>query len=267
MNYDSYKSLKVTKDNGIATVTINRPETLNAISMDVHAEIERIWTDIEHDDEINVSILTGAGKCFSAGGNIKDMIDRWGTPASRTMLAALPERAKRLVAGFVNSTKPIVAAINGDAMGLGATIALLCDTSVISETARIGDTHVRVGLVAGDGGAVIWPLLIGVNRAKDFIMRGKVVRGKEATEIGITNYCAPAEQVMAEALKIAEDINSVPPLAARWTKISANLILKQQFALVMDACIAYECMSMASEDHLEACKAFVEKRKGTFKGA
>jgi enoyl-CoA hydratase/carnithine racemase len=183
------------------------------------------------------------------------------------MVAALPERAKRLVAGFVNSTKPIVAAVNGDAMGLGATLALLCDTSVIAETARIGDTHVRVGLVAGDGGAVIWPLLIGVNRAKDFIMRGKVVRGKEATELGLTNYCAPAEQVMAEAMKIAEDINSVPPLAARWTKISANLILKQQFALVMDACIAYECMSMASEDHLEACKAFVDKRKGAFKGA
>lgn len=266
MKYDGYKSLLVSKKDGIATVTINRPETLNAISMDVHSEVERIWADIEQDPEVNVSILTGAGKCFSAGGNIKDMIDRWGTTESRAMLAALPERAKRLVTGFVNTTKPIIAAVNGDAMGLGATMALLCDISVIAETARIGDTHVRVGLVAGDGGAVIWPLLIGVNRAKDFIMRGKVVRGKEATEMGITNYCAPAEEVMASAIKIAEDINAVPPLAARWTKVAANLILKQQLGLVFDASIAYECMSMSTEDHLEACKAFVEKRKPAFKG-
>jgi enoyl-CoA hydratase len=267
MNYDRYKNLLVSKSNGIATVTINRPETLNAMSMDVHGDIEHIWSDIEQDPEVNVSILTGAGKCFSAGGNIKDMIERWGTPEARTMVGALPERAKRLVAGFVNTTKPIIAAINGDAMGLGATMALLCDISVISESARIGDTHVRVGLVAGDGGAVIWPLLIGVNRAKDFIMRGKVVRGKEATEMGLTNYCASPDKVMEEALKIAEDINSVPPLAARWTKVAANLILKQQFSLVFDASIAYECMSMNTEDHLEACKAFIEKRKAAFKGA
>ena len=267
MNYDRYKNLLVSKSNGIATITINRPETMNAMSMDVHGDIEHIWTDIEKDDEVNVSILTGAGKCFSAGGNIKDMIERWGTPDARTMLAALPERAKRLVAGFVNTTKPIIAAVNGDAMGLGATMALLCDISVVSETARIGDTHVRVGLVAGDGGAVIWPLLIGVNRAKDFIMRGKVVRGKEATDMGITNYCTSPDKVMEEAIKIAEDINSVPPLAARWTKVAANLILKQQFNLVFDASISYECMSMNTEDHLEACKAFIEKRKASFKGA
>src|SRR5690242_2115259 len=119
MNYDRYKNLLVSKQNGIATVTINRPETLNAMSMDVHHDVEHIWGDIERDDEVNVSILTGSGKCFSAGGNIKDMIERWGTDAARSMQAALPERGKRLVAGFINTTKPIIAAVNGDAMGLG----------------------------------------------------------------------------------------------------------------------------------------------------
>lgn len=266
MNYDRYKALLVTKKDGIGTVTINRPDTLNAMSMDVHAEMEDVWSDVAQDDEINVAILTGAGRAFSAGGNINDMIARWGTPAARKMISDIPERAKRLVAGFVNCPKPIVAAVNGDAMGLGATMALLSDVVVISESARIGDTHVRVGLVAGDGGAVIWPLLLGVNRAKDFLMRAKVVRGHEAVGWGIANYAVPAEQVMSEALKIADELNGLPPLAVRWTKVSANLILKQQFNLAFDASISYEALSMHSADHLEACKAFVEKRKPAYRG-
>jgi enoyl-CoA hydratase/carnithine racemase len=267
MNYDRYKSLLVTKKDGIATVTINRAETLNAVSDDVHSDLEHVWFDVAEDPDINVAVFTGAGKAFSAGGNIKDMISRWGTPEAKQRAMGIAERGKRIVSGMLSCPKPMVAAVNGDAMGLGATLALMCDIVVISEAARIGDTHVRVGLVAGDGGAVIWPLIVGVNRAKDFLMRGKVVRGKEAVEWGLANYAVPPENVMEEAMKIAEELNALPPMAVRWSKVSANLILKQQFNLAADASIAYEVVSMLSQDHLEACKAFVEKRKPVYKGA
>jgi enoyl-CoA hydratase len=266
VDYSEYEFLKIEVAERIATVTLNRPEQLNAVNAALHHEFEQIWLDLAQDRDVNAILLTGAGKAFSVGGDLTSRnkpTKSKGRGGRRIVMAD----GRRVIENMLDVEQPIVAAINGDALGFAANVALLCDVTIASATAKLADTHVALGAVAGDGGAVIWPLLIGVNRAKDFIMRGKVVRGKEATEMGITNYCAPAEQVMAEALKIAEDINSVPPLAARWTKISANLILKQQFALVMDACIAYECMSMASEDHLEACKAFVEKRKGVFKGA
>jgi len=111
---------------------------------------------------------------------------------------------------------------NGDALGLGTTLALMCDISVVSETAKMGDTHVRVGLVAGDGGTAIWPLLIGVNRAKEYLMRGRVITGKQAAEAGIANHAVPADKVMEEALKIAEELNALPPLAVQWSKVSAK---------------------------------------------
>ena len=130
----------------------------------------------------------------------------------------------------------------------------------------MGDTHVRVGLVAGDGGTVIWPLLIGVNRAKEFLMRARVVTGREAAALGIANHAVPANQVMDEAMKIAREINALPPLAVQWSKVSANQILKQQFTLAFDSGIGFEALSMMTADHNEACKAFVEKRKPTYHG-
>jgi enoyl-CoA hydratase/carnithine racemase len=125
---------------------------------------------------------------------------------------------------------------------------------------------VRIGLVAGDGGTVIWPLLLGPNRAKDMLMRGKVIKGVEAQQMGLVNYVVPVEQVLAKAQEIATEINNLPPLAVRWTKVSVNKMVKQQFNLVADAAIAYEMLTMVSRDHKEAAWAFVEKRKPSFKG-
>lgn len=265
-NYDHLASLTVTKENGIGVVTMNKPEKLNAFDEEMHSNLEQVWPILADDDDINVIILTGAGRAFSAGGDIKGMVARFGTPEGRRRALGSTRHAKNLVGQILNVHKPIISAVNGDAMGLGATVALMCDISVFSETARMGDTHVRVGLVAGDGGTTIWPLLIGINRAKEFLMRGRVINGKEAAEMGIANHSAPADQVMVEAMKIAKELNSLPPLAVQWSKVSANQILKQQFNLAFDAGIAFEALSMYSADHNEACLAFVEKRQGVFKG-
>jgi enoyl-CoA hydratase len=264
--YARFESLIVANDDGVATVTMNRPEKLNAIDPVLHDDLEHVWPVLAEDDDVNVIVLTGSGRAFSAGGDIRGMISRFGTPEGAQRAVGSTRRAKNLVASMLNVHKPMVAAVNGDALGLGATLALMCDISVIAETARFGDTHVRVGLVAGDGGAVIWPLLIGVNRAKDFLMRARVITGTEAVHQGIVNHAAPADKVLQEAIGIANELNALPPLAVQWSKVSANLILKQQFNLAFDASIAFEALSMHSSDHNEACKAFMERRKPIYQG-
>lgn len=267
MNYERYKSLLVEKKSGIAMVTLNVPDKLNTIGMSnfgMHKELEDIFVDLDDDPEVNVIMITGAGKAFSAGGNIQDFVDLHGTEKGWDQVRGIAGVAKRLVENIINCTKPTVAAVNGDAIGLGATIALCCDISVMSETARIGDTHVKVGLVTGDGGALIWPMILGPNRAKDFLMRGLLVNGKEAREIGLVNYSVPAENVMERALAVAEDLDRLPPLAVRWTKVAVNKSIKDQFNIVMDAAIAYEMLCMVSRDHKEASSAFLEKRQPKF---
>ncbi|MGE4341127.1 MAG: enoyl-CoA hydratase/isomerase family protein [Pigmentiphaga sp.] len=267
MNYDHYTTLLIEKQSGIATVTLNIPDKLNTIGMSnlgMHKELEDIFVQLDADPEVNVVVVTGAGKAFSAGGDIRDFVELHGTDTGWDQVRSIAGVAKRLVENIINCTKPTVAAVNGDAIGLGATIALCCDISVMSETARIGDTHVKVGLVTGDGGALIWPLILGPNRAKDFLMRGLLVNGKKAEQMGLVNYCAPAEEVMERSMEIARDLNGLPPLAVRWTKVSVNKGLKEQFNLVMDAAIAYEMLCMVSRDHKEASAAFLEKRKPKF---
>jgi len=266
VSYDKYQFIRVENRDGIATVTLNRPELLNAVNPEVHAELEYIWVDIARDESIKVVILTGAGKAFSAGGDIKRMAERAGTQAGFEYAIRVPEKTRRIYNTLLEVEQPIVAAINGDAIGLGANIALFCDISIISDTARIGDTHVKVGLVAGDGGAIIWPLLIGPQRAKEFLMRGMLVKGAEAARIGLVNHSVPADQVLAKAREIAEELAALPKWAVRWTKLSMNKNLKQQLNLTLDTSISYEALSMQTADYGEAARAFAEKRRPVFTG-
>jgi enoyl-CoA hydratase len=266
MDYLQYKLIAVEKHNGIATVTLNRPQFMNSVSPELHYELEYIWLDLARDEEINAVVITGAGTAFSAGGDLKRMAQRAGTEAGLKHSLNVPAGTRRLFNHLLELPQPIIAAINGDAIGLGATIALCCDITVISETARFGDTHVKVGLVAGDGGAVIWPLLLGPSRAKDCLMRGRLLTGVEAREMNLINYAVSAENVVAAARSIAEELAAQPKWAVQWTKLAVNKWLKDQLNLVLDSSIAYECLTMQTHDYVEATKAFVEKRKPQFKG-
>jgi len=265
-DYGSYQFIKVEKTNKLATVTLNRPDALNAVNSQLHHELEHIWIDLAEDSEINAILLTGAGRAFSAGGDVKNMASRWGTDEGKKWALTIGAGGRRLIQNMLDVEQPIIGAINGDAMGLGASLALLCDVIVASETARIADTHVKVGLVAGDSGAVIWPLLIGPARAKEFLMRGLIINGAEAARIGLVNYAVPPDQVMTKAGEIARELADGPTWAIRWTKLSVNKWLKDQVNLILDASIAYEMMTFHTEDHLEAAQAFIEKRKPKFKG-
>jgi len=265
MNYSKYDALIVEVADGIGTVTMNQPESRNAVTGKLHDQLQDIWLDIARDERIRVVILTGAGKVFSAGGDIKKFAERAGTVEGRRHNLRTPGNTRRLWQNLLDLEQPVIAAINGDAMGFGANLALMCDTTVMSESARIADSHVKMGIVAGDGGAVIWPLLIGPNLAKDFLLRGRIATAAEAKEIRLVNHVVPADQVLAEARKIAQEMAALPIWAIRWTKLSVNKQIRDQFNLVLDASIAFEMLTMETSDFGEAARAFLEKRKPDFK--
>jgi len=265
-DYSRYQYLDIQRRQGIATLTLNQPDNRNAVHPEMHAELEQVWRDLGSDHEVNVIVFTGAGKTFSAGGDIKRMAARFGTEEGWDFSLHIPKATHRLFEGMLDVPQPIIAAVNGDAVGLGATLALFSDVAIIADTAKFGDSHVKVGLVAGDGGAVVWPLLVGPARAKEFLMRGRLVNGAEAQALGLVNHAVPAAEVMDTAVKMAEELNALPPLAVRWTKLSVNKWIKHQLNLILDASIAYEMLSINSRDHHEAAKAFIEKRPPVYKG-
>jgi enoyl-CoA hydratase len=268
-DYERYQHIVIELRDHVATITLNRPERLNAINDLMHRELRDVWIDIGRDDRIDVVVLTGAGRGFCAGGDMKDLrtLDEpYGGGRSKEPLAIMAADARRLANEMLDVEQPIIAAVNGDAFGLGANIALLCDIVVMAEDARIADTHVNVGLVAGDGGAVIWPILVGPNRAKELLMLGKRLSGREAADIGLVNHAVAREDVLSTANALADQLAAQPPLAVRWTKYSVNKALKHAMNLVFDTSIAFELTSMRSADHREALAAMHEKRTPKFTG-
>jgi enoyl-CoA hydratase len=263
IDYSAYEYLKIEVADRVATVTINRPEQLNAVTAALHHEFEQVWLELAEDREVNAILLTGAGKAFSIGGDItsRDKPTRSKGRGGRRIVMA---DGRRVIENMLDVEQPIVAAINGDALGFAANVALLCDVTVAAETARLADTHVALGAVAGDGGAVIWPLLIGPNRAKEYLMLGDSMTGADAARIGLVNYAVPADQVLPKARELAQRLADGPTWAIRWSKLAVNKWLKQQANLIMDAGLAYEALTLTTKDHKEAVKAMMEKRKPNY---
>lgn len=260
--YADYHDLQIEVRNKVATVSLNRPAARNAINQRLIRELRRIWDDLADDMSVNAVVLTGAGDWFSVGGDVKAMSDRPGGDVLEEGEVHDPMVSRRLVTRQLELDKPIVCAINGDCVGLAATHALLCDITVMADDARIGDSHVnKVGLVAGDGGTVIWPLLIGVNKAKEFLMRGTLLKGREAGELGLVNHVVPRDQVLAKAHEIAQELADGPTWAIRWTKLSINQIVKDRVNRLLEASMALEQVTFELADHKEATAAFKEKRK------
>ena len=263
---ERYPNLLIGVEAGIATLTLNRPEAMNAVNYDLHDELERVWGDVGRDEAVRAIVLTGAGRAFSAGGDLRLTASRAGTDEGLRYALEVVGRVMRLMNAMLDTPQPVIAAVNGDAIGLGATLAFFADVSVVAEDAKIGDTHVRVGLVAGDGGAVIWPLLIGPNRAKDMLMRGKVFDGIEAERLGLANYVAPRDEVVAQARQVAEEVARLPTWAVRWTKRSINRMIKQQMEMVLEPGVALEALSMLTRDHGECAQAILDKRRPELRG-
>lgn len=261
MDYRRYQYLKPQREDRILTVAFNRPDSLNAINAELHTELSEIFADIAKDTETEVVVLTGNGRAFCAGGDIK-----WFQYMTPAQLDALFVEARKIILDMLEVEQPIIAAVNGPATGLGATLALFSDVIIASENARIGDPHVRVGVVAGDGGAIIWPWLVGAARAKEYLMTGDLITAQEAERIGLINRVVAPDKLMPTALELATRLANGPTKAIRWTKVSVNKILRDTTNLVLDTCLALEKQCFYTEDHKEAINAFVEKREPKFKG-
>ncbi len=263
MNLDSFPTLRLWRRARILNVQFNRPAVLNAIDQQTHDDVVRCFGEMANDPDTDVVILSGAGRTFSAGGDfayMQEMVDH-----PEVFLNGMHD-AKRLVFSLLECPKPVIAKLNGHAIGLGATIALFSDMVFAVPGAKIGDPHVRVGFVAGDGGAVIWPHLIGHARAKEYLLTGRPIVAEEAERIGLINRVVAAEQIDEVVDQLADELASGPKLAVQWTKISINIALKQHAQAVLDASIAFEALSNVTRDHAEAVRALQEKRTPTFTG-
>ena len=265
-NYN-YETLLVDQKESILTITLNRPERLNAVDETMHKELETVFAEVGNDPEVSAVVLTGAGRGFCSGGDVRAMDERGGAIALQSRpLGAVSQGGRRIIHNMLWVEQPMICALNGVAAGLGATIALFCDIIYASDQARIGDTHVRAGLVAGDGGAVIWPLLIGVAKAKELLMTGDFIDAQEAERIGLINKVVPHDDLMETVMDLARRLASGPALAIRGTKHALNKRIWEELNLVLDVGLALEERSFRHEDHKEAARSFVEKRAPQYKG-
>jgi enoyl-CoA hydratase len=252
-------------DDGILRVTLNRPERRNAIDAVMHQELRQLYTRLADDADIEVIVITGAGKGFCAGADFKQMQDNNDeTAAYDEGFSSLFVDGVAIVRNILAVRRPMIAAVNGDAIGLGASLALFCDVVYMAEGARIGDPHVAAGLVAGDGGAVLWPLLVGVNRAKEYLMTGDLLTAIEAERIGLVNHVVPADQLDKAAMDMARRLAHGPALAIRFNRQLVNKELEDRVNRIYDTAFAMEAITFRSADHQEAVKAFGEKRLPTF---
>ncbi|MBI4285143.1 MAG: enoyl-CoA hydratase/isomerase family protein [Chloroflexi bacterium] len=265
MDYGHYKHLIVEKKDKIATVTMNHPDTLNAITFEMHREITRIFEELAWDDDVWAVIFTGAGKAFCVGGDIQWFKRRLEDPGNNPLPPI--EEPINIIRNIVELPRPVIAAVNGPAVGLGASLALSCDIIIASEKARISDPHVRVGISAGDGGCVMWPLLMGMAKAKEYLFTGDPISAVDAAKMGMINKAVPPEQVMPEARAFATRlVSEVPPLAIKYTKMAINKIVLERLNLVLPTSFALQMTTFNTNDHVEAVNAFLEKRTPNYTG-
>ncbi|UZG44406.1 enoyl-CoA hydratase/isomerase family protein [Caldimonas thermodepolymerans] len=256
-------ALKLEISDRVARVTLNRPESFNAVGGELHKALSRIFIDLGERRDLSAIVLTGAGKAFCAGGDIQWMRDAVRDPEQ---FEVVTWEAKRIVYSMLDCEIPIIGRINGDAVGLGATLALLCDITVMDEKARIGDPHVRVGLNAADGGGFLWPAVIGYGKARELLLTGDLLSAAEAKMLGAIGHVVPTEELDAKVDAIVAKLRNGATKAIRWTKAGYTIPLRQLAHGHMDAGTAYECLTNLTRDHSEAIEAFAAKRKPVFEG-
>ncbi len=261
MNYGDYQHLRFDpRQNGVLLVTLDRPP-VNATDTRLHWELTQVWRTVDEDPAVRVVLVTGAGKAFSAGGDLSLLEEMAG---NSTAVARSLREAADIVYNMINLDKPIVSAINGVAVGAGLAVALMADISIMSETARITDGHLRLGVGAGDHAAIIWPLLCGMAKAKYYLLTAEFIDGKEAERIGLVSLCAPPDQLMEKAWQVADRLAAGPQSALRLTKRALNNWLRMA-GPIFDSSLAYEMLNFLEPDVREGLAALQEKRPPRFR--
>ena len=245
--YDLAPELVVTADGPVRLIELNRPEQLNAASEELHTALAAVWDRLAGDDRVRAVVLTGRGRAFSAGGDFQVMTRVQRDEAFREQNIA---EARSIITGMVRCPVPVIAAVNGPAVGLGCSLALLSDLVLMAERAYLADPHVQVGLAAGDGGALVLPLITGPARAKELLFLGERVSSEEAVRLGLANRVVPGDKLLDEAMDLARRLAALPAAALRGTKRAVNLHLEQAMAAVMEPALDAERDSMHSAEHV-----------------
>jgi enoyl-CoA hydratase len=252
--YEHYDNLTFERDGRVLTVTLEPGSPVNALTAAFHQELSTVFADIRHDMDTDVVIVRGAGKAFCAGADLHWLKDH--DDAERD---ALFVEGRRIVFDLLDVPQPVIAAIEGPAVGFGATLALFCDIRFAASNVKIGDPHVLVGLTAGDGGAVIWPALVGAGRAKRYLMTGDIVDGPTAHAIGLVDELTEPGGTYAAASVMAQRLANGNTLAIRSTKAAVNLLLRDAANLVLDTSLAWEKECMVSPTFRGAVAAMLDE--------
>jgi enoyl-CoA hydratase len=261
MDSSRYEFLRLDQqEDGVLVVTFSHPERLNAVSESGHRELVEVWLDVDTDDDVRVVLLRGEGRAFSAGGDYQ-MIERVidDPTAHRRVL----KEARELVRNIIECSKPIVSAINGPAVGAGLAAALLADIPVAGRSARLLDGHTSIGVTAGDHAAVIWPLLVGMAKAKYHLLTNEPIDGVEAERLGLVAKVVEDETLDSYTRELAADLASGAQEALRWTKHTLNHWLRMAYP-IFDASVAYEFLGFLGPDAAEGVAAIKDKRPPKF---
>jgi enoyl-CoA hydratase len=257
-----YKTLLYEKKQDIGVLTVNRPDKLNALSTELTEELLQFLVEVEKDDDLRVLVITGAGdKAFVAGADIKELVER-----DAVMGRDISRFRQALFARIENLPIPVIAAVNGYALGGGLELALACNIRIASEKAQFGAPEVKLGIIPGDGGTQRLPRLVGLGRAMELVLTGDFIDALEAHRIGLVNKVVPHEELLENVMALAKKIASRPPLAVKFAKEAVNRGQEGDTTAGYALESYLHALACTTEDKAEGVAAFLEKRKGDFKG-
>ena len=258
MALEGYQRLSFERPrDGVLLVLLDRPDHLNATDEVMHGELARVWEDVAA-DEARAVVVAGKGKAFCAGGDL-ELIER--QVGNHALVTRMMDEAGAIVRGVLDCPKPVVSAVHGTAYGAGLALALLADISVVADDARLSDGHVRLGLAAGDHAVLLWPLLCGMAKAKYHLLTGAPLDGREAERIGLVSRCAPEQQVLPQALDIAERLAQSSATAVGWTKSTLNHWYRAAMP-AFEASLALEMLGFFGPDVTDRLARLREKQSG-----
>jgi len=255
---ESPEVVLVERDGPVAIVTLNRPHALNAANDELHARLATVWGELDADESVRAVVLTGAGDAFCAGGDLH-LLDRMANDLE--VRAAIMAEAVAIVRAMTSVRVPIVAAVNGPAVGLGCSLAGMSDLVLVEEGAYFADPHVALGLVAADGGALTWPLLTSLMRAKEYLLLGDRLPATEAVQLGVANRVVPAGESRAAALELAHRLAALPPQAVTGTKAVLNSAVRAAVATVLSEAVAMETASFDTPEFRANLARMLERQR------
>jgi enoyl-CoA hydratase len=255
VTYQPTPHLLIDADGPVTVLTLNNPEKLNSFLDDMHVAIHEVWAHLTDDSSVRVVVITGAGRAFSAGGTVPDFVRTYEDPEYRQWSM---RGARRMLDAMAAFPKPVVAAVNGPAIGLGWSVANMADLVYMGRSAFLQDPHVSIGLVAGDGGAATWPLMMSLHKAKEYLLLGDRISAEEAVRLGLANKVLPDDELMPAALAVAHRLAAQPPQAVQETKRALNLHLQAAINLVEPFALAAESESFSTPELKASVERFVD---------